>query len=195
MREAARKVGDFVKISLSGDLGSGKSTAGRILAERFSAEYYYTGKVQRDLAQEMGIPTYELNTYMEQHPEYDHYIDDNLKKQEFAEKNLIIDSRMAWHFVPSAFSVYLKVDLRVSAERILNANRDGEKYVSVEDAMEKIARRRASEKVRYQNLYGVDLTDLSNYDCILDTTHDTPEHTAEKIAEAYEAHRKKSAGN
>ena len=39
-----------VKISLAGDLGSGKSTVGAILAEKLSAAVYSTGTIQRKIA-------------------------------------------------------------------------------------------------------------------------------------------------
>ena len=85
----------FIKISLAGDLGSGKTTVGALLAERFSAEKYSTGTIQRKIALEMGMTTLELNQYMERHHEIDKMIDDGLCALEGEEKNLIIDSRMA----------------------------------------------------------------------------------------------------
>ena len=60
-----------VKISLAGDLGSGKSTVGAILAEKLHAAVYSTGTIQRKIAEEMGMTTLQLNQYMETHPEID----------------------------------------------------------------------------------------------------------------------------
>lgn len=114
------------KISLAGDLGSGKSTVGKILSRKLGAEVYSTGTIQRQIATEMGMTTLQLNQYMETHPEIDGKIDDGLRALEHSEKNLIIDSRMAWHFVPSSFSVYMAADPFVSAERILKAGRESE---------------------------------------------------------------------
>ena len=85
-----------IKISLAGDLGSGKSTVGKILAAEFHAELYSTGTIQRKIATEMGMTTLQLNQYMETHPEIDGKIDDGLRALENEPKNLIIDSRMAW---------------------------------------------------------------------------------------------------
>ena len=123
-----------VKISLAGDLGSGKSTVGKLLAARFGAEVYSTGTIQRAIALEMGMTTLQLNQYMETHPEIDGKIDDGLRALEGTEKNLVIDSRMAWHFVPSSFSVYMAADPYVSAARIMNAGRESEPFASVEEA-------------------------------------------------------------
>ena len=66
------------KISLAGDLGSGKSTVSKILIERLGASYYSTGSIVRSIAEKRGMTVTELNVYMETHPEIDHEIDDGL---------------------------------------------------------------------------------------------------------------------
>ena len=179
-----------MKISLAGDLGSGKSTVGKILAQRFGAEVYSTGTIQRQIATEMGMTTLQLNQYMETHPEIDGKIDDGLRALENAEKNLIIDSRMAWHFVPSSFSVYMAADSYVSAARILNAGRASEPFHSVKEAVASIRDRRKSEMVRYSHLYNVNIKDLTNYDYVIDTSYLTPETVADCIAARFVSHCK-----
>lgn len=174
-----------VKISLAGDLGSGKSTVGAILAEKLNAAVYSTGTIQRKIAEEMGMTTLQLNQYMETHPEIDGKIDDGLRALEHSPENIIIDSRMAWHFVPSSFAVYMAADARVAAERILKAGRSSEPFASVEEAMRSIADRRASEAARYFQLYGVHIKDLENYDYVVDTSYITPEEAAAHILAHY----------
>ena len=177
------------KISLAGDLGSGKSTVGKILSRKLGAEVYSTGTIQRQIATEMGMTTLQLNQYMETHPEIDGKIDDGLRALEHADKNLIIDSRMAWHFVPSSFSVYMAADPFVSAERILKAGRESEPFSTVEEAVASISDRRKSEMFRYSRLYGVNIKDLENYDYVIDTSYIPPETVAEHIAAHFELHR------
>ena len=177
------------KISLAGDLGSGKSTVGKILSQRLGAEVYSTGTIQRQIATEMGMTTLQLNQYMETHPEIDGKIDDGLRALEHSEKNLIIDSRMAWHFVPSSFSVYMAADSYVSAERILKAGRESEPFKTVEEAVASISDRRKSEMFRYSHLYGVNIKDLENYDYVIDTSYIPPEIVAEHIAAHFVLHR------
>lgn len=175
----------YLKISLAGDLGSGKSTVGKILAEALGAECYSTGTIQRQIAQEMGMTTLELNKYSETHPEIDFKIDDGLRALNAIEKNLIIDSRMAWHFVPNAFAVYLQVDPMLAAKRILAADRSVEKFKSVEDAMQSILHRRESEVLRYKTLYVVDIQNLKNYNFVIDTSKSTPTEVANAILQAF----------
>ena len=174
-----------VKISLAGDLGSGKSTVGKLLAEKFGAQMYSTGTIQRELAAKMNMTTLELNKYSETHPEVDDMIDDGLRALNEKDVSVVIDSRMAWHFVPSSFSVYMSADPAVAAARIMNAGRESEPFENLDEAVRSIAERRQSEQARYMHLYGVDIKDLKNYDFVIDTSDISPETVAGRIAEAY----------
>lgn len=175
-----------IKISLAGDLGSGKSTVGRLLAEKFGAQMYSTGTIQRELAEKKGMTTLELNKYSETHPEIDGMIDDGLRTLNERKISVVIDSRMAWHFVPSSFSVYMSADPAVAAARIMNAGRSSEPFSGIDEAIRSIAARRKSEQARYMQLYGVDIMDMKNYDFVIDTSEIPPELVAERIAAAYE---------
>ena len=173
------------KISLAGDLGSGKSTVSEILVDRLGAEYYSTGAIVRSVAQKRGMTVVELNKYMETHPELDHEIDDGIAKLSEVDKLLIIDSRMAWHFTKGTFKVYLTVDIETSALRIMNANRCGEHAATLEETISQTRARRESEKKRYFEQYGVDIKDLTNYDLVVDTTVATPAEVAECIIDGF----------
>ena len=106
------------KISLAGDLGSGKSTVAKILLAELGAEYYSTGSIVRSIAERMGMEIGELNVYMETHPEIDTEIDDGLVALASDPRALIIDSRMAWHFTAGTFKIYLSTDIEVASARI-----------------------------------------------------------------------------
>ena len=170
-----------VKISLAGDLGSGKSTVSDILIRELGAEYYSTGAIVRSIAAKRGMTVVELNLYMETHPEIDHEIDDGLKALGSVDKPMVIDSRMAWHFTEGTFKVYLSTDPETSALRIMHANRAGEHAASLEATVADTRARRASERKRYMTQYGVDIKDLTNYDLIVDTTVATPTEVANAI--------------
>ena len=174
------------KISLAGDLGSGKSTVSKILIPRLGAEYYSTGAIVRAIAATRDMTVTELNTYMETHPEIDHEIDAGIAALSEDERFLIIDSRMAWHFTKGTFKVYLSCDIETSALRIMNANRCGEHASTLEETIDCTRSRRESEKKRYKEQYGVNIKDLSNYSLVVDTTVATPEQIAECIIGAFE---------
>lgn len=172
------------KISLAGDLGSGKSTVADILINRLGAEYYSTGAIVRSIAARHGMSVVELNHYMETHPEIDNEIDNGLVELGKTDKAMVIDSRMAWHFTEGTFKVYLSTDVETSALRIMGANRQGEHAATLEATVADTKARRESEKKRYKTQYGVDIKDLTNYTLIVDTTAATPTEVANCIIES-----------
>ncbi len=175
-----------LKISLAGDLGSGKTTIGEILTEKYGLEKVSIGKIMRKMADEHGMSVADFNRYIENHPEYDKLVDDKLKSYESLSGKYLFDSRMAWHFVPSSFSVYMQVDIKTSAERIINAGRSDETYSDIETAVKEIKKRRESEILRYNTLYGVDIMDMTNYDLVVDTNGKTPTEVAEYVIKNFE---------
>ncbi len=179
-------------ITLTGNLGSGKSTICRILEGEYGREIYSTGKVQREIAQEMGISVLEMNQLMCSDHKYDHLIDDTTAKisRENPDKPIVFDSRLAWNFVEKSFKVFLSVNLSVAAQRVYNDNRGAvEKYTSAEDAKQQLKLRAETEDVRYKELYGLNYFDFNNYNLVLDSTYCTPEVLAKLLmaeADAYE---------
>ncbi len=158
------------RISLTGDLGSGKSTIAEVLSKEFNAEIISGGHIQRVLASQMGLSIEQFNIFMEKDRSFDRKLDDMFVAYNKKKGNFIFDSRMSWHFVPTAVSFYLKVDPREAARRVYCANRGDEKYSSEEEALLRLLSRRASEAKRYLQYYGQDITDMSNYDFVIDTT-------------------------
>jgi len=174
-------------ISITGDLGSGKTTVSRLLCEQLNYDYVYTGKIQREIANRYRMTTLELNQYAETHPEIDEEIDATFKSLNDS-GNLIVDSRLAWFFLPKSFKIFLKTDLIVSANRISgDLLRENEKYSSKEEAANNIIARKESENKRYLELYGANCSDLSNFDLVIDTSFITPEKVADRIITGYNA--------
>ena len=162
-------------MTISGDLGSGKSVLASALVNYWSAESYSTGRIQRKMADERGITTLELNKLAETDKSIDDEIDGNFKKLSETDVNLVIDSRMAWHFIPESFKIKLEVNPVLAAERIIAANRDNEKYGDFNATLRGLKDRKASERDRFQKYYGVDIEDQDNYDLVIETTDVTPQ--------------------
>ena len=174
-------------ISITGDLGSGKSTVSNLLCKRLNYDYIYTGKIQRKIANRYQMTTLELNQYAETHHEIDAEIDATFKSLNDS-TDLIVDSRLAWFFVPKSFKVFLQTDIIVSANRISgDQQRENEKYLSKEDAVKNIIARKESENKRYMELYGANCSDLTNFNLVIDTSHITPEKVADMIIAEYNA--------
>ncbi len=175
----------FPKISLTGDLGSGKSHLSRLLSETLGCRIISTGFIQREIAAKYGMTTLELNDYTKTHPEVDDEIDARVTELQYAQESLIFDSRLAWHFAPASFKVYLTVDADEAAKRILHDQRASENYSTIEEARSQILARRKSEVERFKNYYHIDYSDLGNYDIVVDTTQKPPAEVCQIILDAF----------
>jgi cytidylate kinase len=185
------EIASNTKITLTGDLGSGKSAVSKILCETTGFEYISTGRIQRQLAQEMGIDTLEMNRRADIDPSIDERIDSIFVALGKDPKGYVVDSRMAWFFLPESFKIYLQTDVAIAALRIIHdPTRDSEQYGSQEEAAQKILARKASENARFLLKYGADCTNLDNFDIVIDTSHRTREEVANLVLAGLEAHVK-----
>ncbi len=171
-------------ITITGNLGSGKSTICTYLNKTYGFTVYSTGKIQRELSRELNLSTLDMNKLMAKDTHYDHCIDDATARiaKEQSHEDLIFDSRLAWNFVPKSFKVFLIVDINIAAERVMNDQRGKEEcYTSFEEAKKKLKERAESENQRYQTIYNLDYMNLNNYDLVIDASFCKPEIMAELI--------------
>lgn len=170
-------------ITISGALGSGKSTIMKMLANRLGYDTYSTGNAQREIAQKYGVTTLELNHIADKNPDIDKEIDGVFASLVGTGKKYVIDSRLAFFFIPSSFKIKLNIDMDEAARRVLNdAQRTSEvKCDSVEQMTDILRQRRASEVARFIATYGVNIDDESHFDLVIDTTHKTPDEICDLI--------------
>jgi len=180
-------------ITIAGKLGSGKSSTAKMLAEKLGYTHYSTGDFMRSIANDRGISLIELNQIAETDDSIDKELDDRnveIGKME----NIIIDTRLGFHFIPDSFKVFLELEPETASERILkdketNPNRHTEAngyFDTKESIMESINNRLLSERKRYKNLYGIeDLTDYNNFDLVIDTSKIPLEKVSQQIIEEY----------
>jgi cytidylate kinase len=170
-------------ITITGDLASGKSLVAKRICSLLNADYFSTGQIQREIAAKYGMTTLELNKFSETHPEIDEEIDNRVKTLANDERKRVVDSRMAWHFLPDSFKVFLSTNIVCAAERVMaDTERSNEPvYADRNDAMLKLQERKRSENKRYLELYDADCSCLSNFDLVVDTTYSVPEDTIKVI--------------
>jgi len=169
-------------VCINGDLGSGKSSAIGRLSDRLSWRVFSTGAAQRQLAREMGITTLELNRISESDRSIDDKIDSVFADLAKSEEDLIVDSRMAWHFLPMGKKIRLVCHPSTSGRRVYyDTDRSAEQYDTVEAATADIQIRRASEKLRFKTFYDVDVENLQNYDAVIQTDLHTLPDVVDKI--------------
>ncbi len=178
-------------ITITGRLGSGKSTAAKIIVKKHGYNYYSTGVIMRLLAEEAGISILEYNRRCMDDPTEDRKIDDRTRAFaiEHKDENLVFDSRMAWFFAPDTFKVYVTVDPAVAAARVQIDPRPGEPNSAVELYHELEDRSRV-EQARFIKFYGegADYYNWQNFNLIIDSTTRSAEEVADAIWAAYEAY-------
>lgn len=168
-------------ITITGILGSGKSTVAKRLAELHGFEIFSTGAILRAAAAERGMDLLDLNKELNSKLDSDRSMDDLIDNttirvaSERKDDKIIFDSRMAWHFVPGAFKVFVTVDPRVAAERVIKDPRPGEPAEDVDELCAELVERSRVEQARFQYLYGVDYYDYKNFDLVVDSSHRTPD--------------------
>ncbi len=176
--------------SITGDLGSGKSTVAKEICKRLNFKYLSTGQIQRQLALEKGMNTLEFNKFTDNNAEIDDYIDQRLKDINDQTEPYVLDSRLGWHFVNKSFKIYLMAIEEVAASRVLDdAKRIGEP--EAQDIKAKIAEqreRRKSENERFEKNYGVKPSIFSDFDAVIDSSSATIDGVTNLIIGLYEKH-------
>ncbi len=173
-------------ITISGAIGSGKSSVAKMLAQKLGWQYYSTGMAQRKIAEEMGITTTELNALAVKDKAIDERIDAVFKNPPWGNDNCVVDSRLAFYFVPNSFKVCLTAQDDVAGKRIFHdIGRSGEKrYHSIQEATEATQKRRELELKHFKNNYKLDIENKNIFDLVIDTTHLSVEQVCQVILAA-----------
>ena len=180
-------------ITIAGSLGSGKSSTARAVASALGFRHFSSGDLFRKLAAERGESIEAMNISAEAQRDIDLKVDNLLREMYRTDERLVIDSRMAWHWMPLSFKVFLVLDPDTAAQRIFNHLRDegrmSEAATSIDEVRKSIDRRFASEQKRYAALYGVNATDPLNFDIVINTKHNDLKTVTEIVSSAYRAWR------
>lgn len=173
-------------ITITGKPCSGKSVVIAYLMDKYGFTKFSGGEIFRRIASERGIDVLELNRLHD--TSVDKLVDDEIVAigKRDIDKNIIFDSRTAWHFIPKSFKVFLDIEPEEQARRLINSGRTTEKVeLSVEEAIKSLNERWELENTRYREIYDFDNRDQSQFDLVVDTTNITIEEAGEKIFEAY----------
>ena len=172
-------------VTISGLPGSGTTTVSRLVAGTLGVERVPGGEVFRQLAAEAGMTLAEFGAYAAEHPGIDVELDRRLEERA-KRGGCVIESRLAGWIVTRAglpaVRVWVDCDEHVRAARV--ALRDG---TTAESAVVDNAARAELEHARYRAAYGIDLTDRSTYDLVLDSTRRPPQDLATEIVERAKA--------
>ncbi|RME54225.1 hypothetical protein D6777_04475 [Candidatus Woesearchaeota archaeon] len=173
-----------MQITIGGTPGSGKSVIAKFLAEKFNLKYYSIGNIRRELAKKRGLTILQYNLLNE---DTDTEVD-NFQKQLSKQDNIIVEGRLAFHFLPRSIKIFLEVSPEVAAKRILKDPRDSEsQYKSEHDLVNDIKKRKENDRQRYLKLYNIDPYEKSNFDFVLDTSNLSLDEVKNRVPEFIKA--------
>ena len=175
-------------ITITGKPCSGKGTVAKELCSKFNFEYIGTGNMFREYAKQRGYDN--ILTFQEQDEqikEIDRLIDNKIYEigKTRLNEDIVIDSRLAWHFIPNSFKVFIDIDEQTAGERLLSSNRETEQATTVDEAIKKLNARWEVENTRYQELYMIDNLNFKNYDFVINSKDLTPSQVVDAVYKKY----------
>ncbi|MCU1373678.1 MAG: cytidylate kinase [Actinomycetia bacterium] len=170
-------------VTVSGLPGSGTSTVARMVAVELGLDHLDGGTVFRTVAAEQGMSLAAYAALAEHDENIDRALDARLTERALA-GDVLLESRLAGWLASQAglegLTVWIACDEVERARRV--GGRDGH---DPDEALAHNRKRETSERARYLGYYDIDLTDLTIYDLVLDSTTATPaELVAQIVGEA-----------
>ncbi|MGC8678822.1 MAG: (d)CMP kinase [Fervidicoccaceae archaeon] len=177
-------------IAIGGPPGSGKTTYAKRIAELLGLDYKSAGMIFREMSSELGISLVELNKLAEKEKWIDYYVDKKSLEEALKGKVVIEGHLVPWivHEVAD-LKIYFYASLKTRVRRIANREGRDEKEVFFETAQ-----REYSHALRFRRLYGIDITDLSIYDLVINTEALTIEEVNSIIERVIELYKIKTTG-
>ncbi len=174
------------RITISGTIGSGKSSTGKALAAKLGYEFLSGGQIFRKQARDLGMTLEAFEKKAELDPVFDRKQNDVLV--EYLKKNddTVMESRL---------SAFLAIQSGIDCFRVfLDADEDtritrfsGREHIGLEESRSMIREREKSDSERFMDFFGVDHRDPQLYNVIIDTTRLSVKEAAEQIYERFRA--------
>ncbi len=164
-------------VTVGGPPGSGKSTAGRLVATSLGLEFRSAGDLFRAEARRRDMDLATFGRYAATHPEVDRELDRTM--QALATPGRLLDGRIQGALCRRAgVPVY---DIVVTAREDVRVRRVAERdKEAVDEARRLVREREASERDRYLRYYSIDL-DRETPGLTVDSSDLPPAAVAERI--------------
>lgn len=156
-------------ITVDGLSGSGKSTGAKAIAKAFKLKYVYVGEIFRKLAKEKRLSLEEFCAIREKEVD----LEADKKTLKLAMKgNVVLDGRLTgWVAGDWAdLKIYYDTPLEIRAKRVAKRDKKSE-----EEALKDLRKRDKEDGKKYKKIYGIDPSDKSIYDLIIDNSNFTLE--------------------
>ena len=166
-----------MRIAISGKSGCGNTTVSTLVAERLG--YPLINFTFRNLASERGVDFWEFCRMAEHDDAIDRELDNRQVKMALEQPNCVLGSRLAiWMLKEADVKIYLTASSEERASRILK--REGGTF---EQRLEETLRRDENDTARYKRIYGIDNTDPSVADLVIQTDELESDEVAQMILE------------
>ena len=178
-------------ITISGKPGSGKSSTADRVAELLQYTRHSSGDMVRRVLAKEGMSLEEYNHRATEEHDLDDKVDEELRTLRNA-KDIVVDSRLGFYWIPESFKVYLDLDLEIATARIFkdavnNKKRSdaGEGGSSLPNVARMVRERMRDEQNRFRSLYGIDPYSTQHFDLIIDTSRHDPQSVALTVFDVY----------
>ncbi len=167
-----------MRISISGHIGSGKTTVANLLGNLSGYKVYSGGYFFRKIAEEKQLTLEQLNLESEKNDDLDFKLNAMIEQFFRDHDNIIVESRLAGCISHQAhikvFRVLLTASLETRVRRVSGRE-------AGDDILDRVRLREESENRRFKKYFNFDLDDKSIYDTVIDTEQGSAEEIANKI--------------
>ncbi len=167
-------------ITISGQIGAGKSTVTKLLSEKLGYKKINAGSIYRSMAAETHHDLVDFLAMQLKDPQFDYELDRRMLFYAKNYTNVILEARLIGHLTLrnniKAYRIWLYAPLIIRLNRI--ARREGKTYELVK---RESALRDKTGSSLYKKYYGIDLKDLSIYDIKINTANLNPKQVVKII--------------
>jgi predicted cytidylate kinase len=165
------------KITISGYAGTGKSTVGKILAEKLGYRFLSVGNFTREFAKkEFEMNINEFQAKCKEEPNLDDFVNFKFRDLCNSTKNIVADFRLGFHFVENSLNILFILSEEEAFKRLAKADRKME-----QTDFESIRIRNENMRHRFIEKFRVDFADENNYHLVIDTGKKTPNEVVKQI--------------